>query len=220
MRRQIKTINRLRPKFVVGIGTFGAEVRKIITKTSETISLIMVEGKDFFTFWVGGAQNIVIVGDLMINPQNDLERAQKQMDFIAQELEQSKMCQHHTYVYTEIDPRLLGEEFKAKCLASRVSGIIGVSANGGGASTDFLYSKEKEKEEENEEDGDEEDKKPKIEDQSDSDSDSDDSGIDMAAEDDSVRIICGYNDKANDKLLTFELHEEMQFNVCHHDLLA
>ena len=48
MRRQIKTINRLRPKFVVGIGTFGAEVRKIITKTSETISLIMVEGKDFF----------------------------------------------------------------------------------------------------------------------------------------------------------------------------
>ena len=226
MKRQIKTVNKLRPKFVVAIGRFGREdTRRILSKTSETINLVVVDGREFFTFWVGGTQNVVLVGDLMLNPQDDLDRAERQMMMVQQELEQSKMCQHHTYVYTDVDPRLLPESFKAKCLASRVNAIIGISATGGpDTETDFLYKKPEDMDDGNDDDGndddDDDDDKPKIEDVTGGDDDSsDDSDLDMAAEDDTLRIICGWGEQTNDKLLTFELSEEMQFEVSRRELL-
>ena len=219
MKRQVKTVNRMRPKFVIAVGKFSDETRRIITKTSETINMVIADGSEFFTFWVQGSQNIVIVGDLFINPQNDLQRAEEQQAMIAQELEQSKMCQHHTYVYTDIDPRLLPESFKAKCLASRVNAIIGVSSNGDATETDFLYKKpEGYVEEEGNDDNDGDDDKPKIEDMDDENSSSD-SDLDMAQEDDAVRVICGFADQGSDKLLTFQLDEEMQFGVGFNTLL-
>jgi len=172
----VKVINRKRPKFVVVTGKLSEDARKIIAKISETISFIVADGTDFFSFYCGGCQGIVINGALVVDPSEDPERSQEQNAFISMELEQSRMCQHHTFVFTETDTRKLPEWFTEKVAKSRVCAILGPSGGTGGVEQDYegVYvvgrgqkevqeetekqkqkqKKEKEEEENKEEDGD------------------------------------------------------------------
>ena len=64
-------------------------------------------------------------GDLVIKPETNVERHCSMMDFLSQELEQSRMCQHHTFVFCDVDCQLLPETFLEKVAKSRVCAIIG-----------------------------------------------------------------------------------------------
>lgn len=64
-------------------------------------------------------------GDLVVKPETNVERHCSMMDFVSQELEQSRMCQHHTFVFCDVDCQLLPESFVEKVAKSRVCAIIG-----------------------------------------------------------------------------------------------
>jgi 3-phosphoinositide dependent protein kinase-1 len=123
----VKTINRKRPKFVVVTGHPNEEARKIIAKISETVSFVVADGKDFYSFYCGGCQGIVVCGDLILNPEKDPARSEEQSRFVSLELEQSRMCQHHTFVFTDVAAQLLPEAFTEKVAKSRVCAILGPS---------------------------------------------------------------------------------------------
>ncbi|GMI31692.1 hypothetical protein TeGR_g14161 [Tetraparma gracilis] len=123
----VKTINRKRPKFVVVTGKLSEESLRVVAKISETISVVIADGTDFFSFYCGGCQGIVLNGELLVDPSVDPKKSEEQSKFASQELEQSRMCQHHTFVITDIDPRKLPETFTEKVAKSRVCGIVGTS---------------------------------------------------------------------------------------------
>jgi len=127
----VRVINRKRPKFVVITGKVSEEAKMIIAKISETISFILADGSDFYTFYCGGCQGIVVNGELIIDPSVDPEKSAEQSKFISQELEQSRMCQHHTFVFTDVDTRRLPEAFTEKVAKSRVCAILGPSGQSG-----------------------------------------------------------------------------------------
>jgi len=125
LKNVVKTVNKKRPKFVVVTGKVTPEERKIIAKISETVSFVLADGEDFYGFFCGGVQGIVVCGDLLVDSSKDIERHASMMDFLGQELEQSRMCQHHTFVFTDVDTQLLPSTFLEKVAKSRVCAIIG-----------------------------------------------------------------------------------------------
>jgi len=135
MKGIIKTVNKKRPKFAVVTGKVPDKgVKKICAKISETVPFVMADGTDFFVFYSGGIQGIVICGELVVNPDADKARYEDMMSFLSQELEQSRMCQHHTFVFTDVDTRRLPVSFFEKVSKSRVCAIMGPSEAGTTAS--------------------------------------------------------------------------------------
>lgn len=135
MKSIIKAVNKKRPKFAVVTGKVPDKgIRKVCAKISETVPFVMADGSDFFVFYAGGIHGIVICGELVVNPDADKPKYESMMNFLSQELEQSRMCQHHTYVFTDVDTRRLPVTLYEKVSKSRVSAIMGPSEVGTTAS--------------------------------------------------------------------------------------
>ena len=130
LRAQVRAANRLRPSFVAVSGAVSPDGRAVLAKLSETVPCVLADGGGFYTFYCGGVHGIVIVGKLLTCPEADMARATEQVSFLTQELEQSKMCQHHTFIFCDVDPRLLPESFCEKVASSRVCAILGPAADG------------------------------------------------------------------------------------------
>ncbi len=209
----IKSINRRRPKFVVVTGKLHDLAKRVVAKISETVSFIIADGKHFFTFFCGGCQGIVICGDLILRPDDDIERHGEMMRFLSEQLEQSRMCQHHTFVFVDIDPRKLPENIVEKIAKSRVDAIFGPreTIDGDASGHDEVVDHKsvyKVKKSENEtEDGDDEKKGTKPKNEEDGDSDVDSDGYNMVDDNSSVQVLSrGFASIVN-------LKEEKEWNI-------
>jgi hypothetical protein len=91
MKNIIKAVNKKRPRFAVVTGKVpDAGIRKVCAKISETVPFVMSDGSDFYVFYAGGIQGIVICGELVVNPDADKVKYESMMSFLSQELEQSR----------------------------------------------------------------------------------------------------------------------------------
>ena len=216
----VKIVNRERPKFAVFTGKVeDPQCRKICSKISETVNVIMADGRDFFVFYSGGVHGIVVRGELVLKPGIDAASHGEMMQFLSQELEQSRVCQHHTFVFVDVDVRRLPKTFVEKVSKSRVCALIGSSEAGSGISglenapeeylSNFVLKQETNQEDvlperQNEKENKEDSVYPQEED-----SDVDSDGYNMVDDDSEVQLISQRPGTANVILLDHEVQWRM-----------
>uniref|UniRef100_A0A7S4V1H4 Protein kinase domain-containing protein n=2 Tax=Ditylum brightwellii TaxID=49249 RepID=A0A7S4V1H4_9STRA len=129
----IRAINRMRPKAVWVSGFVDPSCRKLIAKVNESIPVIMNDGSEFFSAWVNGAQG------LFIQSSNFMDRKEEpscssdyqgvdQLSWIRQELEQSRMSRHHTFVFADCDPMTLPTHLIKRFARGRTLCVFGPSS--------------------------------------------------------------------------------------------
>jgi 3',5'-cyclic AMP phosphodiesterase CpdA len=133
LRKCVTAINKMRPKFVIVTGdltqsrpfspAYGpqvAEMRKIMSRVSETIPVLYAAGNhdvgepftpdtydsyekyfgaDYYGFWWGGVRGIVLNSSLLIDPSTDRARYDAQEKWADTELEIAQLNAHHVLVF-------------------------------------------------------------------------------------------------------------------------
>jgi len=118
----IRSVNRIRPKFVVATGACIDETcRKLLTKISETIPFVICDGSRFLTLWHSCNEVVILCGDKLCRTavasgknygeaecpiSSDIDEID-QMAWLEEELEQIKVPRRKTMVFIENDPRSL-----------------------------------------------------------------------------------------------------------------
>ena len=132
-KRCISAVNRSRPDVVVVAGNITPNIRKILTKISDTIPVVIHDGTKDFTFWKSGVQCIAVAS----KGYNDR--------WLQQELEQVTMSKHPLFVYSATDPYLLEAPLRASLASGRAHGLFGVSKNTAHSTIDAINDAENDK---------------------------------------------------------------------------
>lgn len=123
LKKSIATINRTRPKVVVASGFVDDACRKLLARISDSIPVVVHGGSTFFSFWLCGAQGLMLrSGDLI---GGDVQAAQ--MSWIREQLEQSRMSKHQVFAFVDCDPRQLPPSTMKRLARGRTSCILGSS---------------------------------------------------------------------------------------------
>jgi len=105
LKENLRLVNRKRPKAVVATGYIDDTCRKLLGKVNETIPVIVNGESSFFSFWVCGAQGIVLDTCEFLDDKVESTEAQNsvQMIWLREHLEQSKVTHHHLFIFVDCD---------------------------------------------------------------------------------------------------------------------
>jgi len=130
----------------------------LMGKINESIPVAINDGSCFFSTWTCGAQGLFLrSGDFL--SKSDW-KGSDQMMWLKECLEQSKLTQHHVFVFVDCDPRLLPEDLLQRLHRGRALCIFGPSGEKDGVSHESKYDYQPESAEAvaNADDGDEDKK--------------------------------------------------------------
>lgn len=129
LKDKLKLINKTRPKLVVASGCFDKSCLKLMGKINESIPVAINDGSCFFSTWTCGAQGLFLRScDLL----KDDWKSSDQMIWLKECLEQSKLTQHHVFVFVDCDPKLLPEGLLQRLHRGRTLCIFGPSGENDG----------------------------------------------------------------------------------------
>jgi len=127
LKESIRLVNRVRPTVVVACGYLDDTGRKILSKVSETVPVILHDGSSFFNFWVYGAHCVAMPLKFFKEASNAVDEISRNeaMTWFRMELEQIKTARSHGYVFIDGDARDIPGAWTAKMGKSHVFGRIG-----------------------------------------------------------------------------------------------
>lgn len=158
LKRSISTINRIRPKLVVATGFINDKCRKLLAKISDSIPVVIHDGSEFSSFWLNGAQGVLLrsqdyfgkvggsemdedqiegIGDLSARwnrSRSDMWQiidARQQTAWLGEQLEQSRMSKHHVFVFVDCDPRQLPGSLLKRLARGKALCILGLALDKG-----------------------------------------------------------------------------------------
>ncbi len=104
LKDSLKKVNRTRPKIVVASGYLDEECTKLMGKVNESIPVALNDGSAFYAFWSRGGQGLILCASDFVDIDPNISKKCEQTLWLKQELEQSKMTQHHTFAFVDCDP--------------------------------------------------------------------------------------------------------------------
>ena len=107
LKDKLRLINKTRPKLVVASGYFDKSCLKLMGKINESIPVAINDGSCFYSTWTCGAQGLFLRSSDFL-AMKEWKRSD-QMLWLKEILEQSKLTQHHVFVFVDCDPKLLPE---------------------------------------------------------------------------------------------------------------
>ena len=119
-----RLINKTRPKLVVASGFFDKSCLKLMGKINESIPIAINDGSCFFSTWTCGAQGLFLRSSDFLK---DDWKTSDQMIWLKECLEQSKLTQHHVFVFVDCDPKLLPDGLLQRLHRGRTLCIFGPS---------------------------------------------------------------------------------------------
>ncbi len=129
LKNSLKQVNRTRPKVVVASGYLDEECRKFMGKVNESIPVALNDGSAFYAFWCHGGQGLVLRSQDFINVDSNIARKCEQAIWLKQQLEQSKLTQHHTFVFVDCDPDKLPEWLIDRFAEGKVLCLFGINSD-------------------------------------------------------------------------------------------
>jgi len=124
LKDKLRMINKTRPKLVVASGYFDTAGRKLLSKINESIPVAINDGSCFYSTWTCGAQGLFIrSSDFLDSDENG--RRSDQMLYLKEQLEQSRLAQHHVFAFVDCDPKLLPEFLLQRLARGRTLCIFG-----------------------------------------------------------------------------------------------
>ena len=143
LKQSIKRINQIRPKAVVVNGFIPKRCKKLLCKVNESIPLILHDGTHFFSFWLSGAQGLMLRIQDFVSCENPKQTAQYK--WLAQELEQGKTSQHPFFAFVDCSIEQLPRWLIQKLAKATVSCLFGLNNQGEGeVDTEFVVNIAKE----------------------------------------------------------------------------
>jgi hypothetical protein len=127
LKKCVANINRSRPRLVVVAGTVPSAIRKILSRISETIPVVVHDGSTYFTFWLSGVQCLAIQSSTLIAPdgtgtsQDDSE----QIFWLREQLDLVRISKHPCYVFVDCDPRRLPRRVLKRLARGRTLCLMG-----------------------------------------------------------------------------------------------
>mmetsp|Transcript_11651 Transcript_11651/g.16779 ORF Transcript_11651/g.16779 Transcript_11651/m.16779 type:complete len:488 (+) Transcript_11651:200-1663(+) len=132
----IRSINRIRPKFVVVSGSIIDEsCRNLIAKISETIPLVLCDGSNFLSVWHCCNEVLILCGRKLVScseqhagvsAKPDAEN-NDQMAWLKGELEQISVPRRKPLAFTENDPRQLTQHDLKRLAKNGIVCVLGCS---------------------------------------------------------------------------------------------
>ena len=103
LKDSLRKVNRTRPKLVVAAGYIDEECHKLLGKVNETIPVVLHNGSKYFSFWICGAQGIMVRSKDFLSNGCTKENIQEseQFQWLHQELQQSRIAQHPTFAFID-----------------------------------------------------------------------------------------------------------------------
>jgi serine/threonine protein kinase len=128
LKESLRLVNRVRPNVVVACGYFDDACRKLLSKISETIPVILHDGSSYFNFWIYGAHCLVIPVKYLQGTSSeelDVTRKREALAWFRMELEQVKTARSHGFVFLDGDARDISQEWMSYIGKRHVLGLIG-----------------------------------------------------------------------------------------------
>jgi len=120
----LRHVNRQRPKAVVITGTTSLlshpSNRKLLAKINETIPVVLNSGAQFFQFWMGGAQFLVLSSRIATD--------QEERRWLFQEMDLTNTSRHLVFVFINGNPRDLEPSLLDKLAWGKVTAVLGSSS--------------------------------------------------------------------------------------------
>jgi hypothetical protein len=121
----IRSINKIRPKFVVVSGSNINQVaRKWLGKVSETIPVAICDGSQAFNIWSWCNEVLILNGAGLAGP-NESDASGEQRAWLLEELEQIKTSRRNIMAFVENDPRLVPQDVLKKLSKHRTKCVLG-----------------------------------------------------------------------------------------------
>ena len=125
LKDSLRKVNKTRPKIVVASGYFDEQCRKIMGKVNESIPVAINTGSSFYSFWSRGGQGLVLRTKDFMEVDPSIAQKSDQGLWLKQELEQSRMTQHHTFAFVDCDPFSLPDWLLKLLTKGRVMCLFG-----------------------------------------------------------------------------------------------
>jgi hypothetical protein len=104
-------------------------VRKILSRISETIPVVVHDGSTYFTFWSSGVQCLAIQSSTLIEKQDDMatfpDDDSEQIFWLREQLELVRISKHPCYVFVDCDPRTLPRRVLKRLARGRTLCLLG-----------------------------------------------------------------------------------------------
>ena len=146
LKDSLKRVNRTRPKVVVASGYLDEECRKFMGKVNESIPVALNDGSAFYAFWSRGGQGLVLRAKDFVGDESNVAKKCAQTIWLKQELEQSKMTQHHTFAFVDCDPDMLPDWLIKLLAEGRVLCLFGTHHDSIAHERDCVYSTKEDRE--------------------------------------------------------------------------
>ena len=146
LKDSLKRVNRTRPKVVVASGYLDEECRKFMGKVNESIPVALNDGSAFYAFWSRGGQGLVLRAKDFVGDESSVAKKCAQTIWLKQELEQSKMTQHHTFAFVDCDPDMLPDWLIKLLAEGRVLCLFGTHHDSIAHERDCVYSTKEDRE--------------------------------------------------------------------------
>ena len=127
LKDKLRLINKSRPKLVVASGHIDAAYRKLLSKVNESIPVAINDGSCFYSTWTCGAQGLFLRSSDFLDSEDNGSKSD-QMLYLKEQLEQSRLAQHHVFVFLDCDPKLLPESLLQRLAQGKTLCIFGPTA--------------------------------------------------------------------------------------------
>ena len=142
LKESLKKVNRIRPKVVVASGYLDDECRKFMGKVNESIPVALNDGSSFYAFWSRGGQGLVLRTSDFVGVDSSIAQKCEQVQWLRQELEQSRMTRHHVFAFVDCSPMKLPTWLLKLLTKGRVLCLFGPHSNSSAIEEKFMYSDE------------------------------------------------------------------------------
>jgi len=139
LKESLKKVNRTRPKIVVASGYLDDECRKFMGKVNESIPVALNDGSSFFAFWSRGGQGLVLRSSDFLGVDSGIAQKCEQLQWLKQELEQSRMTRHHIYAFVDCSPEKLPEWLIRMLTKGRVMCLFGPHSDSAAMEKEYTY---------------------------------------------------------------------------------
>lgn len=120
LKKSISRVNKTRPKMAVAAGFIDSQCRKLLSRVSESIPMVVHDGSSFFSFWLSGVQCMAIRS---VDNNEDCD----QMAWIRENMELCRMSKHPLFVFVDADIRSLPLRMQKRLARGRTLALIGMA---------------------------------------------------------------------------------------------
>jgi serine/threonine protein kinase len=120
LKKCIANINRARPKLVVAVGYVDERCRKLLSRISDSIPVVVHNGSAFFSFWTMGVQCVAIQSCA-------LSEGSPQCSWLREHMEQCRLSKHPLFCFVDCDPRDLPLLVTKRLARGRALSLFGLT---------------------------------------------------------------------------------------------